>query len=67
MTVKRPKELKWIGETYGDGRPVQFISNVEPRSFSPEETATLTDEQITSALQSGLYDAAETAKEGKGQ
>ncbi len=62
MSAKRPKELKWVGETYGDGRPVQFLQDLEPRDYTAAETEVLTDEQVTSALKSGLYDAAEPAK-----
>ena len=55
MTPKRPKELKWIGKTYGDGRPVEYINDVEPRDYSEEETAQLTQDQLASARRSGLY------------
>ncbi len=65
MTTKRPKELKWVGENYGDGRPVYFLNNVEPRDHSEEETAALSDEQINDALKSGLYEGDKPSKEGK--
>lgn len=55
MTPKRPKALKWIGDMYGDGRPVQFINDVEPRDYNEEETAQLSQEQLASARHSGLY------------
>ena len=55
MPAKRPKALKWIGDNYGDGRPVNFINDVEPRDYTETETAELTNEQLTSARQSGLY------------
>lgn len=66
MTVKRPKALKWIGQNYGDGRPVEFINDVEPRDHSPEETDALSIDQISNALKSGLYEPVESGKEGKG-
>src|SRR4051812_122827 len=55
MTPKRPKELKWIGKTYGDGRPVEFINDVEPRDYDEAETAELSQDQLASARRSGLY------------
>lgn len=67
MTAKRPKELKWIGKDLPDGRPIYFINDVEPRDYSEEETATLTDEQIAHALSSGLYGPEKPGKESDGK
>ncbi len=55
MTPKRPQELKWIGKNYGDGRPVEFIHDLEPRDHSEEETSALSQDQLASARSSGLY------------
>lgn len=56
MTAKRPKELKWIGKNYGDGRPVEFIQTVEPKDHNAEETDALSDDQLAAARHSGLYE-----------
>lgn len=55
MTPKRPKALKWIGENLPDGRPVEFIQTVEPRDHDEDETAALTQEQLSAVRHSGLY------------
>ena len=55
MTPKRPKELKWIGKNLPDGRPVEFVNDVEPRDYTESETAELTQDQLQSARSSGLY------------
>lgn len=71
MTPKRPKELKWIGAGYPDGRPVEFIQIVEPKDHNEEETDALSNEQLAAARHSGLYEeihdkAGKTAKESEG-
>lgn len=55
MTPKRPKALKWTGTMYGDGRPVEFINDLEPRDYDDAETAQLSQDQLASARRSGLY------------
>jgi hypothetical protein len=55
MTPRRPKALKWIGDNLPDGRPVEFIQTVEPRDHDEDETAALTQEQLSAVRHSGLY------------
>jgi hypothetical protein len=55
MAPKRPKALKWIGDNLPDGRPVAFIQTVEPKDYSEEEVAFLSNDQLTAARHSGLY------------
>jgi hypothetical protein len=55
MAPKRPKALKWIGDNLPDGRPVAFIQTVEPKDYSEDEVAFLSNDQLTAARHSGLY------------
>jgi hypothetical protein len=55
MTPKRPKELKFIGERYPDGRPVYFLDIVPDRDLTEEETDALSQDDLKAIRDSGLY------------
>lgn len=55
MTPKRPHRLKWIGETYPDGRPAQYLDFVPPRDLDEAETDALSQEELAGIRTSGLY------------
>jgi hypothetical protein len=55
MPPKRPKELKFTGERYADGRPVYFRGDVPDRDLTEEETDALSNEQLADIRASGLY------------
>jgi hypothetical protein len=55
MPPKRPKELKFTGDRYDDGRPVYFLDFVPDRDLDEAETDALTNEQLADIRASGLY------------
>ena len=55
MTPKRPKELKFIGNVFPDGRPEKFLDFVPARDLDPDETDALDQDQLKAIRDSGLY------------
>jgi hypothetical protein len=55
MPPKRPKELKFTGDRYEDGRPVYFLDFVPDRDLDEAETDALSNEQLADIRASGLY------------